>query len=227
MRTMAPPSEPCADPRSSPPVGSRRDSSLGISIASKMGIRKFEDEPPIGRRNLEQDDYAAIWERFTGSFEEAPISMRITARSYTLMFEVGEFSASPSALYLLSRWTYPATPGEMALAIGTEEAEVQVIADVLLRQGMLDDLCDGRMITNHEGLVHSRDTKAAGMALHVLFTSTCGRLHYDEIQMRTNIMDDMSLSSALSSLKHQGLVHSSGILYEVARLPVSSRALRK
>lgn len=131
--------------------------------------------------------------------------------------------ASAEALAVAGIWTYPATPADIASATGLNTGDIEAISLGLMDTGLLDDLGDGRLVGNHEALVHSRMDPVERSALEALLTSSTGRLYYDEIQLRTQVKDHLAMSMALSALARDGLVLSRGILYEVVRVPFPSK----
>jgi len=165
----------------------------------------------------------AIWARLDTAETNPMHDQPFKSIAHPMLHAVSDLPARPAELSLLKTWRHPATARDMSVMHGLHIEVVKFIADEMLMAGLMDDMEDGRLITNDEGIVHTRETPHEKAAMHALITSSTGALYFDEIQTRTHIMDHVVLTEALCALAAEGLVRSTGILYEIIRIPFSSR----
>lgn len=201
---------------------------MSMTKPGPQTLRSRTTNPPVGcgvveRTDLDQREMDAIWSRFSVQQGQTGRDRRFRSLAHPMAHWVGECHVRPVEMHLLEAWRHPATPRDMSIMHGLHIEVVRFIADEMLMIGLMDDMEDGRFITNDEGIVHTRSSPDERAAMHALITSSTGSLYFDEIQMRTQIKDHVAMTRALAGLAGEGLVRSAGILYEIVRIPLSSR----
>ena len=191
-------------------------------------LRSRSTNPPVGygvveRTDLDQCEMDAIWSRFSVQQGQACQDRTFRSLAHPMAHRVGGCHIRPLEMRLLEAWRHHATPRDMSMMHGLHIEVVRFIADEMLMIGLMDDMEDGRFITNDEGIVHTRQSPDERAVMHALITSSTGSLYFDEIQTRTQIRDHVAMTRALAGLAGEGLVRSAGILYEIVRIPLSSR----
>ena len=146
------------------------------------------------RTDLDQREMDAIWSRFSVQQGRTGRDRTFKSLAHPMAHWAGGCHVRPVEMRLLEAWRHPATPRDMSMMHGLHIEVVRFIADEMLMIGLMDDMEDGRFITNDEGIVHTRPSPDERAAMHALITSSTGALYFDEIQMRTQIKDHVAMT---------------------------------
>lgn len=180
-----------------------------------------ESNGMLSREDLTDDDYEEIWKRFAQGPEVDSDKPSWKRNRYRFPKYPSFSLLSGEEKQILREWQHPSAPRDIAIATGRSETEIKRIFWRLAQLLFLDDIGQGRWITNAYGIAHSFDNELSLEAFCILLESWDKRLYFDEMQVRLDQPCHLKLSNALRELSERGYVQSFGTLYELAALPVS------